>query len=71
MVRDQPAAPSVNVATMAVSIALGLVVFEETIRTAGGGAFWSLLALRVAAADVVMLTVWRTPSSAQPPSVRS
>lgn len=62
-----PAMASVNVATMVVSVALGVAVFQETIHTGGGAAFWSLLALGVTAAGVVMLTVWRTPSATRSP----
>jgi hypothetical protein len=60
-----PAMATVNVATLVVSVVLGVRVFEETMRTAGGASLWSLLALGVTVVGVVLLTVWRsTPSTA-------
>lgn len=57
-----PAMATVNVGTLVVSVALGVTVFEETMKTAGDAPAWSLLTLGVTAVGVVMLTVWRTPS---------
>jgi drug/metabolite transporter (DMT)-like permease len=61
-----PAMATVNVATLLMSVVVGIWVFEERVKAGGGALVWDVLALGVTAAGVVMLTVWRTPSSSSP-----